>query len=77
MVMVIMMRIIMVMSMTKDYVSDLRPPIGLVFIHLVIYEHGEPWRNDIDRENLLIHLPQHSVNPSSSHLAAKLDELAK
>jgi hypothetical protein len=31
------------------YVSELRPPTGLVFIPLVIYEYGEPRRNDIDR----------------------------
>jgi hypothetical protein len=32
-----------------DYVSELRPPTGPLFILQVIYEHGEPWWNDIDR----------------------------
>jgi hypothetical protein len=25
--------------------------VGLLFIPLVIYEHGDPWWNDIDRGN--------------------------
>jgi hypothetical protein len=29
-----------------DYVSELRPPTGLLFISQVIHEHGEPWRDD-------------------------------
>jgi hypothetical protein len=31
---------IMIMSMGRDYVSELRPPTGLLFIPQVIYEHG-------------------------------------
>jgi hypothetical protein len=34
---------------------ELWPPTGLVFILQVIYEHGEPWWNDIGRRKLLIH----------------------
>jgi len=30
------------------YVYELRPPTGLLFIPQLIYEHGEPWWNDID-----------------------------
>jgi hypothetical protein len=41
------------MLMRWDYVSELRPT-GLLFIPQVIYEHGEPWWNAIDRGNLLI-----------------------
>jgi hypothetical protein len=46
---------------------------GLLFISQVIYEHGEPWWNDINRENLLIRPPEHSLSiipaePSSSKL---------
>jgi hypothetical protein len=33
-----------------DYVSELRPPTGLLFIPQIIYEYGEPWWNDIDSE---------------------------
>jgi hypothetical protein len=29
-----------------DYVSELRPSTGLLFIPQMIYEHGEPWWND-------------------------------
>jgi hypothetical protein len=39
-----------IMSTGWDYVSELQPPMGL-FIPQVIYEHGEPWLNDIDRGN--------------------------
>jgi hypothetical protein len=47
------MKIIMTMfmSMGRDYVSELLPLTGLLFILQVIYEHAEPWWNDIDREN--------------------------
>jgi hypothetical protein len=38
-----------VMSKEWDYVSELRPPIGLLFISQVIFEYGEPRRNDIGR----------------------------
>jgi hypothetical protein len=34
-----------------DYVSDLRPPTGLLFIPQVIFEQGEPWCNDVNRGN--------------------------
>jgi hypothetical protein len=39
------------MSMGWDYVSELRPPANLLFIPQMIYEHGEPWWNDIGRGN--------------------------
>jgi hypothetical protein len=42
------------MSMGWDYVSELWPPVGLLFILQMIYEYGEPWWNDIG-----------SVNPKS------------
>jgi hypothetical protein len=37
------------MLMGWDYVSELLPPMGLLFISQVIYEYGEPWWNDSDR----------------------------
>jgi hypothetical protein len=43
----------------------------------VIYEHGERWWNDIDREQLLIRPPELSGKPSSSHIVAKQEKLAK
>jgi hypothetical protein len=39
------------MSMERDYVSELRPPTGLLFTPQVIYEYGQPRWNDADREN--------------------------
>jgi hypothetical protein len=36
------------MSMGLDYVSELRPPTGLLFIPHAIYEYGDPRWNDID-----------------------------
>jgi hypothetical protein len=30
-------------SMGRDYVSELWPPVGLLFIPQVVHEHGEPW----------------------------------
>jgi hypothetical protein len=51
--------------------------MGLLFIPQVIYEHGEPWWNDIDMGKLLICLPGLSGNPTSSHLAANQEELGK
>jgi hypothetical protein len=59
----------MIKSMGWDYISELRPPTGLLFISQVIYEHGEPWWNDcVDRGKLLILPPELSGNPTSSHL---------
>jgi hypothetical protein len=42
----------------------------------VIYEHGEPWWNDIDRRKFLIP-PELSVNPTRDHLIANKEKLAK
>jgi hypothetical protein len=39
----------MFISMESDYVSELRPLTGLLFILQMVYENGEPWWNDIDR----------------------------
>jgi hypothetical protein len=55
----------MMMSMWRDYVSELRPPTGLLFISQVIYGHGEPQWNDINKEKLLICLPELSGHPTT------------
>jgi hypothetical protein len=65
------------MSMWWDYVSVLRPPTGLLFIPQIICEYGEPQWNDIDRGKLLIRQLELSGNPTSSHLVADQEELAK
>jgi hypothetical protein len=61
----------MVMLIGLDYVSELRPPAGLLCILQVIYEHGEPWWIDIDRTELLIRPPElsQSYQQSSSSKA--------
>jgi hypothetical protein len=38
-----------IMSIGRKYVYELRPPMGLLFIPQVTHEHGEPQWNDIDR----------------------------
>jgi hypothetical protein len=58
-------QLIMIMSMEREYVSELRPPMGLLFIPYVIYEHGEPWWIDINREILLIRPPELSDKSTS------------
>jgi hypothetical protein len=56
---------IMIVWIELDYVSELRPLMGLFFIPKVIYECGEPQWNDIDRKKLLIRPPELSANPTS------------
>jgi hypothetical protein len=59
----------MIMSMGKNYVSEVQVPAGFLFIPKVIYEHGEPWWID-DERGKLICPPELSGNPTSSHLVA-------
>jgi hypothetical protein len=40
----------MFMSMGGEDVSELRPPMGLLFIPRMIYEYGGRWWYDTDRE---------------------------
>jgi hypothetical protein len=75
---IVMMIIIMMnMSMRWDYVSQLRPPTGLLFISQVIHKHGEPWLNDIDKGKLLIHPLEFSGNTTSHHLVTTQKEMEK
>jgi hypothetical protein len=39
----------MIMSMGSEYVSELRPPMGICLIPQMIYEAEEPRWNDTDR----------------------------
>jgi hypothetical protein len=58
------------MSMVRDYVSELRPPVDLLFNPQVIHEHGEPC---IDKRKLLIRSPEwQSYQQSSSSKQEKL-----
>jgi hypothetical protein len=43
---------------------------------MMIYEHGEPWWNNIDGGKL-IRPPELSGSATSSHLIAKQEELSK
>jgi hypothetical protein len=63
-------------TMGRDYVPDLRPATGLLFILQFIYEKGEPRWNDIDSGKLLIRQPQAPGNSTNSHLVAKWEEHA-
>jgi hypothetical protein len=53
----------------RDYVSELLPPTGLLFIPQMIHEYGKSWWNDFDRakpKNAEKNLAQcHSVNHKS------------
>jgi hypothetical protein len=42
------------MSMRWDYVSELRPPTGMLFVPQVMYEYIKPRWNNIVRLKLLI-----------------------
>jgi hypothetical protein len=42
--------------------------MGLLFIPQMIYEHGEPWWNDIDRGKLVIHPPEVWQSFEQNHL---------
>jgi hypothetical protein len=53
--------IMMIVSMGWDYISELLPPTGLLFVHHAIYEHCVPWWKAIDREQLLIYPPELSL----------------
>jgi hypothetical protein len=43
----------------------------------VIYEHEEPWWNDISRGKPMICPSEFSGNPTSGHLVAKQEELGE
>jgi hypothetical protein len=48
--MFIVLLLLFFMSMGWDYVSELQPPTGLLFISQLTYEYREPRWNDTDRE---------------------------
>jgi hypothetical protein len=45
----LMMIIIIMMPLGREYVSELWLPTSLLLIPQVIHEHRKPWWNDIDR----------------------------
>jgi hypothetical protein len=63
--------------MGRDYVSEQRPPTGLLFIPQLIYEHGEPQWNDIHRVKLPIRPPELSASRTSSHIVAMQKKVEK
>jgi hypothetical protein len=68
--------LMMIISIGWDYVSELRPQTGLLFIPQVIHEHAEQWWNESTEENL-IRPPGFSANPTSRHLVANQEEVRK
>jgi hypothetical protein len=63
---VVVVTMMMIMSMGSDYVSELRPPTGLLVIPRVIYERGEPWWNaNADRTKLVTRAPELSGNATT------------
>jgi hypothetical protein len=65
------------MPMEPNYVSELRPQKGVLFIARVIYGHRKPLRDVIDRGKLLIYQEELSGNPTSYHLIANQEELGE
>jgi hypothetical protein len=66
----IMMKMMMLMILVSwEYVSELRPQTALLLIPHAIYEYGEPWWNVVDKGKL-IRQPELSGSPTNSHLAA-------
>jgi hypothetical protein len=66
-----------ILSMKRGYVSELQPPMAILLISQMIFEHGGRWWDYIDRRKLLILQPGLSGNSISSDLEAKQDEIAK
>jgi hypothetical protein len=58
--MIVLVVVVMKMSMRCDYVCELQLPAGLLFIPQVLYEHREPWWNDINIGKPLI---RHQSSP--------------
>jgi hypothetical protein len=67
------MKLFMLWPMRRDFISVPRQLTVLLFFPQVIYEHGEPRWNDIDRRKLILQ-PQLSGNSTSSHLVEKQEE---
>jgi hypothetical protein len=58
--------LIMITAMGWDYVSEIRPQTGLLFIPQMIHKHAEPWWNDDIYIGKLLTPPQElSGNPTS------------
>jgi hypothetical protein len=61
-----------------DYVSELWPALGQLFIPQLIDERGEPWWSDVDRGKLQIRPPECSQwTQQQSHLVANQEDLGK
>jgi hypothetical protein len=61
-----------------DFISEMWPPLGLLFIPRLIYEYGQQWWNDdVDKWKLPICPPELWQFYHLSNLVAKQDEMAK
>jgi hypothetical protein len=56
---------LMMITMGRDNVSELRPPPGLLFILQVMYELLDSWWNDVDRRKVILP-PELSDNHTSN-----------
>jgi hypothetical protein len=65
-----------IIPMGWDYVSELLPPMGLLFFPKLIYEYRDHG-GMISTGKLLIRLPELFGKPINSHLVANQEELAK
>jgi hypothetical protein len=64
----------MFMSMEWDYLSELRLPIGILFIPQETYEYGGPQWSDIKTVKLLIRPSETSGSCTNSHLIANQEK---
>jgi hypothetical protein len=54
-----------------DYVSELRPPTGLLFIPRIIREHGEPWWWSCQDKFWLVHQSSLAVLQAETYWASR------
>jgi hypothetical protein len=59
-----MIIIIIIMSVWWDYVSEMWPPTGLLFIPRAVYEHGEQLWNDIDTTKVIVNHSSLEILPA-------------
>jgi hypothetical protein len=66
-----------IMSMGQDYVSERRPPTGLLFIPEVTHKHVKRRWIDIYKKKLLIRPPELRQFYQNSRLLAKQEDTEK
>jgi hypothetical protein len=64
---------ILFMLMGQDYVSELRPPMGLLFITQAIYECRKPWGKLKNLQGNLSQYHLSTTDPTWTYFHVKLD----